>query len=92
MNAEPFSGETESLSQPELLVDAEAAMQMKRCMATFGHVLTIPEAQISKQRHSHLSASIPLRAAQDYQRGVAKDIGRSSNTATAFKKTPRSQS
>ena len=52
----------------------EADMQMKRYMATFGHVLTMPEAQIPKQRRSHLSASIPLRAAQDYQRAVAKEM------------------
>ena len=47
---------------------------MKRYMATFGHVLTMLEAQIPKQRRSHLAASIPLRAAQSYQRAAAKEI------------------
>ena len=52
----------------------EADMQMQRYMATFGHVLTMPAAQIPTQRRSHLSASTPLRAAQDYQRAVAKEM------------------
>ena len=52
----------------------EAYMHMKRYMATFGHVLTMPAAQIPPQRRSHLAASLPLHAAQDYQRAVAKEM------------------
>ena len=43
-------------------------------MATFGHVLTMPAAQIPTQRQAHLSVAMPLRAAQDYQHAVAKEM------------------
>ena len=52
----------------------EADMQMKKYMETFEDVLTMPAAQIPAQRRSHLAASLPLHAAQDYQRAVAKEM------------------
>ena len=57
----------------------EADMQMKRYMTNFGHVLTILEAQIPKQRRSHLAASIPLHTAQNYQHAVAKEMQQQQN-------------
>ena len=52
----------------------EADRQMKKYMATFGNVLTMPAARSPPQRRSHLAASLPLHAAQDYQRAVAKEM------------------
>ena len=75
MSAEPFSGWGRELEQARAPGRRrQADMQMKRYMATFGHVLAMPAAEIPPQRRSHLAASLPLHAAQDYQRAVAKEM------------------
>ena len=52
----------------------EADVQMKGYVEAFGSVLQLHMPEVPMQRRSHLTASLPLHKALDFQRAVAKEL------------------